>query len=554
MIKRVEIQNIYGIKEKQILNFEASELKPNQVTYDSGVVSSNNKKKILLSPTFISQNASGKTSILKAINFIGKINNINELLEEIWPFDKEKVKQIDEELLRNLSILALTFEKASSITRIKSILKHRLPWIIDRISMHNFRKSFLGKLDPNSNDFSDIFQKQINEFRIESDKYAMTSLNEKLESLSMIKNGLKLNLVKTYSNKKNIVINVYYEDMEKKILITNSFVQYNNKIIKFDDELLKRENYIKNYNGEGFALLYLYEQIILETDDAPKNIDEFWDITTNKFKLFMTFDNNKLDKNKKYSKYRYLRPIPNSKKWLIRKINKTSISKKENYKNSTTFIDDTKIKNDILNLGHSFIDLIVQTTSNNIVNKILKSIDPNHIGIAKFGDTYLAKNIDNDLISTSELSFGTLKVLYIIWKFYLVSKYKNSVILIDEIENGLNMSLIRFIYKIFYSPEINQNNTQLIATTHSPSIFEEKACGLQNAFIVVKENNKFIFERAKDTKFIDRTEDLISMFKTKNYYNDHYWLSKNKGHNLYTSNTLSIEKLFWLLDELEEQS
>ena len=83
--------------------------------------------------------------------------------------------------------------------------------------------------------------------------------------------------------------------------------------------------------------------------------------------------------------------------------------------------------------------------------------------------------------------------------------------------------------------------------------FEERVCGIQNALIAVfDKNHQFVFKRGKDTNFFNRTEDLISMFKTKNYYNDHYWLSKNKGNSSYTSNTLSNDKLFSIIDELED--
>ena len=129
MIKSIEIQNMFGINEKQTLNFEASELKPNQIMYDSGVVS-NKKNKILLSPTLLAKNATGKTSILRAINFIGKINNINDLLEQIWPFEKERIIRLDEELSRNFWVISTKINMKQKLNSIQEIRK----FFMDRIA------------------------------------------------------------------------------------------------------------------------------------------------------------------------------------------------------------------------------------------------------------------------------------------------------------------------------------------------------------------------------------------------------------------------------------
>ncbi|MCK5682300.1 ATP-binding protein [bacterium] len=51
---------------------------------------------------------------------------------------------------------------------------------------------------------------------------------------------------------------------------------------------------------------------------------------------------------------------------------------------------------------------------------------------------------------------------------------KGRVFLIDELDNSLHPHMLRFLLKLFHSPETNQNNGQLIFTTHNTSVLDKK--------------------------------------------------------------------------------
>lgn len=148
-------------------------------------------------------------------------------------------------------------------------------------------------------------------------------------------------------------------------------------------------------------------------------------------------------------------------------------------------------------------------------------------------------NLDNDSfeiylndidipISPSKLSFGTTKIIEIISKSTKLFK-KGGIMMIDEIENGLHLSLIRLIVKLYSDPEVNIASAQLFVTTHNPSIFEEGIIFSHNIF--VSDNNSIISLKQEKAKIKNsRTEHMTAMVKTKNYFNDTYWTSKNLEH------------------------
>jgi AAA15 family ATPase/GTPase len=101
MIKKIEIQNVFGIKNKQVLNFETKNLKESQIDFENGIVKENNYK-LMLTPTLIGRNAIGKTSLLKAIEFSDKINSINDLLNIFFINIEKELEKIDYIISREL--------------------------------------------------------------------------------------------------------------------------------------------------------------------------------------------------------------------------------------------------------------------------------------------------------------------------------------------------------------------------------------------------------------------------------------------------------------------
>ena len=123
-------------------------------------------------------------------------------------------------------------------------------------------------------------------------------------------------------------------------------------------------------------------------------------------------------------------------------------------------------------------------------------------------------------ITPKNLSFGTQKIIEIIYKS--INLFNNGgIMLIDEIENGLHISLIKLITTMYSDPDINIKGAQLFITTHSPSIFEEDIVDYHNVF--VSNNDKFIsLKEENKCSTNSRTENIKAMIKTKNYFNDFF--------------------------------
>jgi AAA15 family ATPase/GTPase len=126
---------------------------------------------------------------------------------------------------------------------------------------------------------------------------------------------------------------------------------------------------------------------------------------------------------------------------------------------------------------------------------------------------------EKNIKSFKILSYGTIKILIILNQLINCSKEENKTILIDEIENGLNLSLIKLLIKSCTNKKINTKNTQLIITTHNPAIIGNNNISELSSFIYFK--NKFT-NILNLKEIIKRTEDQKSIFKNKNYFNDYF--------------------------------
>jgi AAA15 family ATPase/GTPase len=75
MIEKISIKNIYGIFEKQEIDFslKSCKIREGQNCLEKGILKNKNGDPIMLTPTFIAKNAAGKTSLLKALELISTI-------------------------------------------------------------------------------------------------------------------------------------------------------------------------------------------------------------------------------------------------------------------------------------------------------------------------------------------------------------------------------------------------------------------------------------------------------------------------------------------------
>ena len=142
------------------------------------------------------------------------------------------------------------------------------------------------------------------------------------------------------------------------------------------------------------------------------------------------------------------------------------------------------------------------------------NVDKIELNIVKSSYNIYSHNV-NIPIAASNLSFGTKKILNI-----LASSLKlfnnGGIMVIDEIENGLHLSLVELLVKFYSKTKINKKNAQLLLTTHVPVFAEEKIIRLYNIFIY---DNKNIHNLKH---FSNRTSDIKQIVKRKNYYDDNF--------------------------------
>lgn len=86
---------------------------------------------------------------------------------------------------------------------------------------------------------------------------------------------------------------------------------------------------------------------------------------------------------------------------------------------------------------------------------------------------------NNQVVDTSTLPFlqiestGTIKLLNVLPLIFDTLE-TGGILFIDEIENGLHPYIVKLIINLFYNPETNPYNAQLICTTHNASLINEK--------------------------------------------------------------------------------
>ncbi len=116
------------------------------------------------------------------------------------------------------------------------------------------------------------------------------------------------------------------------------------------------------------------------------------------------------------------------------------------------------------------------------IKKRMVSVQTKH---ALFSDNQEIGNTAIDFFS--EESLGTVK-LFTSMPYLFEVLESGGVIVIDELENGLHLSLAREIVELFNNPETNPYNAQLICTSHQPLLVEQ---GFRRDQVWVTAKNKY---------------------------------------------------------------
>lgn len=101
-----------------------------------------------------------------------------------------------------------------------------------------------------------------------------------------------------------------------------------------------------------------------------------------------------------------------------------------------------------------------------IAKKMTVGVETEH-AIFNNGEVKISKPI----AFFADESLGTVKLFTVLPYLYDVLE-AGGVLVVDEIENGLHLSLVKEIISLFLSADSNPNNAQLICTSHQPLLVE----------------------------------------------------------------------------------
>ena len=389
VLKQVEIENAFGLRELE-LSFELKKMKNAESTDQLINIEEGN---FCMVPTFIAKNASGKTSLIKAIDFATRLINKKSFIENIT----------------NYAI-----------------------WIFQKINFEIKSNEFSF----NAKKFLDEIFKQVVFAGAEEMKIKLAFTQNNLILVELTRSSFEIKINNQIIDVIKILEKMFEENLENKT---------RTQIVRYFKENISLQ--IKNY-----SFLPIFSDSLYRDTHHITTLGDF---------LLKENANRFLKRLANHFGFPQLR-------FLLKKL-------------------DPKISNLEYNPTNKLVSIYMKETSDFAI--------PSHF-----------------------LSFGTLKTIEILAKSIKILE-NGGLYLIDEIENGLHLSLIKLILAFYNSKEINQKNAQIILTTHNPLIFKEDVVSKFNAFMV--ENNNFI--NIKDHKAINRTEDQIGFISPKNYYNDYYW-------------------------------
>lgn len=121
-----------------------------------------------------------------------------------------------------------------------------------------------------------------------------------------------------------------------------------------------------------------------------------------------------------------------------------------------------------LDLSKNLENMII-TKQKDIIIRALQLIDPtiNDISLGNNNMIYVDLGYER-LVPVNVVGYGIVRLLSIITT---ISFYKNGIVVIDEIENGLHYSSLKVLWKTIFEVA-HQNNVQLFITTHSKETLE----------------------------------------------------------------------------------
>ncbi len=203
----------------------------------------------------------------------------------------------------------------------------------------------------------------------------------------------------------------------------------------------------------------------------------------------------------------------------------------------------------IKNRTNIYISKIIENTGFTPLKMLIMKLDTNikNISIDQENQQIEIYIKGSDVpISAKNLSFGTQKILEILFKS-LPHFQDGGVMMIDEIENGLHLSLIKLLVSLFEDEEVNTAGAQLILTTHNPLIAERGIVRSNNIFI----QDDIAFMNVKKVKLTNsekRNYSMEKMTKSKNYYNDLFWIHNNQS----TKSTLSDMAISQIVNSMQK--
>lgn len=434
MIKKIEIYNTFGIKELK-LDFEIKNKNINKNDFSvENQIALINEDAFSLIPSLIAKNASGKTSLLRAVKFASNAMD-KELFSNML---KTFMKSI---LFKKLSILNMEINSMEIPGQAKDYLNSDEAVVKD--VLHSVFKDvvFQGK------DYSVIIVEFANTtFSIETTEHDVTiKQGNGVKPISLQK--ILMSLV---SNSNHILQNVTI-----------------NQTAKIIDEFVMKE----------------IEKIEFQVKDVLMvNVEEF------------------------------------EKDGLVK-----SLSQRDSLWNDISLFVDT--------YGYDAFQTFVKKLDENITK----------VEFDKSSNQVLFYHADNGNfpINQQKLSFGTAKMINLFAKAISVFK-KGGALFIDEVENGLHLSLIKLLVATFSDPVINKHNAQLILTTHNPLLFERGIIFIHNVYM----SEKNCFHQIESLCKAKEEFNMYAFVKSKNYYNDLFWLQEDANHKS-TLSSASIDLIIY---------
>lgn len=554
MVSKITIKNMFGVKEETVLNFEQKHLKGNQIGFEKGIIDDNGQK-LMLTPILIGKNASGKTSILNSITTILNTETIEDFTKLILDNYMTIIQNEEEEIFANMSyIFSKVFKDADVIRRsnfeniidtLKGLTENQKLECLHDIKINlkedmNFsrrkRMADTDELDM-PDKLSDIHD--FNPFRLFEDRI-YKKINKLVDSKEF--SGVLANNFLSATLKDDYVKGeIDFSDNHKRIIyLSNDHICFQDSKtgINIDEKLTDFMNEIisKIKNGELYSeKYYLYLNIykFLESEIDYDDLRIFW-TQLDKEKLRLSspsaYARHRMPFMSKYSNKIYSILDDESIRIKIREL-KISDARRHLYKSTPRL---------------SALKRIESRISFKWLNSLVKKLDSNVLTLESHDGTILIYDKNEVVVPASNLSYGTLKTLLIIDE---ILNTKSQLLLVDEIENGLNISLIKLLISLINNSDVNKNKKQMILTSHNPLILDQKIVSPYNAFI----NLDGVYKVPTALGLISRTEDYDQIFNPKNYTNELFWFKKTNEEFLYNSNTIKNSWVRSIVSELEDE-